>query len=409
MTVSPHNAAAAQPEGTNQVVEQAPQPVTGTLRDCTPQGKGLSRITAGDIAIVDAPDMTRRLAELLIAAKPAAVVNLSRFTTGSVPNYGPHLLLDAGIPLFEGAGSEMRSAIRDGKKIRVSGGGEITVGKKVAGHAAAVSRADVETTFAEAQRSLVENMEAYFGNTIEFIHSEAPLLIDGVGAPEVGDAMQDRKVLIVSPAPDTRERLDGLKNFIREFTPVIIGVGKATDTLAAAGYEPDFIVADPTDVAAEHLRGDAKVILPAETDGYAPGLERIQDLGVGAMTFPAATESATDLAVLLAVFHDAEMIITVGTPVELDRIFAEAEDAEPAALLTRLKAGRKLVDSTVIEHLYTTNTGGGGVAWAWAILGLLVAAATIVIIVGLGGPGAFTDNLVNTWDAIASAVQGWIS
>lgn len=382
--------------------------IQGTLRDCTPQGKGLSRIAAGDVAFVDAPDLSRRLAELLVAAQPAAVVNLSRFTTGTVPNYGPHLLLDAGIPLFEAAGSEMRASIRDGKKVQVGADGEVTVGKKTLGRCVPVSRADVDATFADAQRHLVDTMEAYFGNTIQFIHSEAPLLIDGVGAPEVGDAMTDRKVLVVSPAPDTRERLAGLKHFIKEFTPVIIGVGAAADTLAELGYETDFIVADPTEVKADSLRSDAKVILPAETDGYAPGLERIQDLGVGAMTFPAATESATDLAILLAVFHDAETIITVGQPVELDRIFADAETAEPAALLTRLKAGRKIVDSTVIENLYTTNTGGGGVAWAWAILGLLVAAATIVLIVGLTGPGQFTDNLVDTWNSIALTVQGWV-
>ena len=83
----------------------------GVLRDCTPQGKGLGRMKAGDIAFVDAPDMTRRLAELLVAARPAAVVNLDRFTTGAIPNYGPHVLLDAGIPLFEAAGSGMRSKV----------------------------------------------------------------------------------------------------------------------------------------------------------------------------------------------------------------------------------------------------------------------------------------------------------
>ena len=159
---------------------------------------------------------------------------------------------------------------------------------------------------------------AYFGNTIQFIHSEAPLLIDGVGSPELGDTMAERKVLVVSQSEDLRERLDGLKFFIREYTPVIIGVGAAADTLTKLGYDMDFIVGDPTDISNEALRGDAKVILPAETDGFAPGLERIQDLGVGAMTFPAATDSPTDLAILLAVFHDAEMVITVGQPVELD-------------------------------------------------------------------------------------------
>lgn len=381
----------------------------GTLRDCTPQGKGLARLHAGDIAIVDAPDISRRLAETLAAAKPTAVVNLARFSTGAIPNYGPHLLLDAGVPLYEAAGSELRSKIRDGKKARVSPEGEITVGRKVAGHATAVTREDIDTTFADAQRGLVDNMEAFFGNTIQFIHSEAPLLIDGVGAPELGDIMTDRKVIVVSPAADTRDRLAGLRNFIQEFSPVIIGVGQATDTLAEMGYDPDIIVADPTQVSAKNLRGDAKVILPAETDGYAPGLERIQDLGVGAMTFPAATESATDLAILLAVFHDAETVVIVGQPVDLDSIFANASAAEPAALLARLKAGRKIVDSTVIENLYTKTSGGGSVAWAWAILGLLVAAATIVVIVGLGGPDTFTDNLVNTWDAIADAVRGWFN
>lgn len=381
----------------------------GTLRDCTPQGKGLARLHAGDIAFVDAPDISRRLAETLAAAKPTAVVNLARFSTGAIPNYGPHLLLDAGVPLYEAAGSELRSKIRDGKKARVSPEGEITVGRKVAGHATAVTREDIDTTFADAQRGLVDNMEAFFGNTIQFIHSEAPLLIDGVGAPELGDIMTDRKVIVVSPAADTRDRLAGLRNFIQEFSPVIIGVGQAPDTLAEMGYDPDIIVADPTQVSAKNLRGDAKVILPAETDGYAPGLERIQDLGVGAMTFPAATESATDLAILLAVFHDAETVVTVGQPVDLDSIFANASAAEPAALLARLKAGRKIVDSTVIENLYTKTSGGGSVAWAWAILGLLVAAATIVVIVGLGGPDTFTDNLVNTWDAIADAVRGWFN
>ena len=381
--------------------------INGTLRDCTSQGKGIGRLGEGDIAFVDAPDMTRRFAELLVAAKPAAVVNAARFTTGLIPNYGPHVLLDAGIPLYEAAGSSLRGVVKDGKKASVSTSGEIMMGKKLIGQASAVSREDVDAMFTDAQQALVDNMEAYFGNTIQFIHSEAPLLIDGVGSPELGDTMADRKVLVVSQSEDMRERLDGLKFFIREFTPVIIGVGAAADTLTKLGYDMDFIVGDPTEISNEALRGDAKVILPAETDGFAPGLERIQDLGVGAMTFPAATDSPTDLAILLAIFHDAETVVTVGHPVELDSIFADAAAVEPAALLTRLKAGRKLVDSTVIEHLYATNTGGGGVAWAWAILGLLVAAATVVLIVGLVGSETFTTNLVDTWNRIALEIQSW--
>lgn len=62
----------------------------------------------------------------------------------------------------------------------------------------------------------------------------------------------------------------------------------------------------------------------------------------------------------------------------------------------------------MIEDLYRASSGGG-VAWAWAILGVLVALAALVLIVGLGGPGEFSQNLVDTWNRIALTVQGWVS
>ncbi|MDN6274755.1 MAG: SteA C-terminal domain-containing protein, partial [Corynebacterium casei] len=140
--------------------------------------------------------------------------------------------------------------------------------------------------------------------------------------------------------------------------------------------------------------------------GTAEGLERIQDLGIGAMTFPAATDSATDLALLLADFHEAELIVQVGDSLDLDDIFAAKEHATPAAMLTRLKAGNRLVDSSAIINLYTVRTGGS-MAWLWAVLGVLVALAVIVLVVGLGGDGTFANNLIDTWNNIALTFQGW--
>ncbi|WKD57718.1 hypothetical protein CAPI_05850 [Corynebacterium capitovis DSM 44611] len=388
----------------------------GALRDCTPRGRSsgvvgrLGRFSEGDIAVVDSPELTRRETEALISARPGAVVNLAAFTTGGLPSYGPLLLLDAGIPLIEDAGGALRSALRGGrfgKKATVTGDGGVTVGKKLVAQGRIVDRAAVDAAFAESQRALLDHMEAYFGNTIEFIHSEAPLLIDGVGVPDIGNDMEGRKVLIASPEPTTRDKLLGLRNFIREYSPVIVGVGAAADTLADLGYRPDFIVGDPLDVSAENLRGESRVILPADPDGYAVGLERIQDLGVGAMTFPAATDSPLDLAIMLAAFHGAEMVVTAAPDIDLDRILAHSAEATPAALLTRLKAAPRLVDSSVIANLYEVNSGSS-VAWAWAILGVLVALAVVVLIVGLGGDQAFVDNLIHTWNNIALSFQGWV-
>ena len=91
---------------------------------------------------------------------------------------------------------------------------------------------------------------------------------------------------------------------------------------------------------------------------------------------------------------------------DLDGVFANDPEATPTAMLTRAKLGKRLVDASAISDLYTVSSGKG-LAWLWAILGILVALAAIVLIVGFSGPGTFTDNLIDTWNSIALTFQGW--
>lgn len=378
----------------------------GTFRDCTAGGKGLQRLRAGDIAVINTADISRRDAQLLIDARPAAVVNMSRFSTGAVPNFGPHMLLDADVLLIEDTGVDLATGVRDGKKGRITEDGAVHLGERQIGSGRVLTSEVAEASFTEAQQSLVDHMEAFFGNTIQFIHSEGPLLIDGLGIPDTGADISGRKVVVVSPGPDHRNEMKLLRNFIREYDPVIIGVDAAADTLLELGYKPDLIVGNPAGIGADTLRSGGRVILPADPDGHAAGLERIQDLGVGAMTFPAATDSATDLALLLADYHGAQLIVNAGSPFDLDAVFASDPAATPTALLTRSKLGARLVDASAISDLYTVNSGRG-TAWLWAVLGILVAAAAIVLIVGLSGPESFSDNLIDTWNSIALTFQGW--
>lgn len=374
-------------------------------RDCSSRGKGFGRLSKGDIAVIDAPDISRPLAQELIEAKPAAVVNTGQFSTGVIPNFGPQMLLDAGILLVEGVGVDIWTTLKDGKKARLTQEGQLFYGEKLIASGSVLDAVRAEAQFVDAQQSLVERMEAYFGNTIQFIHAEAPLLIDGLGVPDTGANLRGKKVLVVSPGPQHRGQVKNLRNFIREYEPVLIGVDSAADTLVELGYKPDYIVGDPSGVGAEALRSGARVILPAEPDGHACGLERIQDLGIGAMTFPTSVDTAMDLALLLADFHGADLIVSCGAHFDLESIFSEREYATPAALLTRVKIGERLVDSEAIEKLYTVRSGGS-IAWLWAILGILVAIAVAVVIAGTAGDGSFTQNLIDTWNNIALAFQG---
>ena len=247
-------------------------------------------------------------------------------------------------------------------------------------------------------------MEALSGNVTEFVRSESPLFIDGLGIPDVDVPIQDRKVIVVSPSADVESQLKDLRSFIREYDPLLIGVENAADILVDKGYKPSIIVGDPELINDRALRSGATVILPADPDGHAAGLERIQDLGIGAMTFPAATDSATDLALLIASYHGASLVVNCGSPFDIETLFDENQrDAAPSALLTRARVGTRLVDASAVNELYLVRSSGLG--WVWAVIAIIIALVTIILISGLSGDDSFINNLIDTWNSFAISVQ----
>lgn len=369
---------------------------SAALRDCTPGAKGLKKFSAGDIAVIDAANISRPEAQTLVDLQPSAVVNVARFSTGSIPNCGPHMLLDADIDLLEGLGEEFISEFKDGKKAHIGGDGKVYVGDKVIGTGQKVSRERADKNFKAAQSALIDHMESYFASSIDFINSEGPLLIDGLGVPASGAEIAGRKVIVLSPAEDHRALLKDLRNFIREYEPLLVAVEEAADSLLEQGYKPDFVIGDPAKVSDEALRCGARIVVPADPEGSVEGLDRIQELGIGAMTFPAASESATDLALLFADYHGAGLIVQAGGGFDLDDIFANR--VAPSAVLSRLKAGTKAVDAEAVINLYSVPSSHLG--WLWALLSILVAIAAIILIVGFGGSQDFLSNLSQTWSSL---------
>ena len=86
---------------------------------------------------------------------------------------------------------------------------------------------------------------------------------------------------------DYKADLEALSHYIREYRPVLIGVDGGADALLEAGYKPHMIVGDMDSVSDDVLRCGAEVVVHAYPDGRAPGLARVQDLGIDAVTFPA--------------------------------------------------------------------------------------------------------------------------
>lgn len=339
----------------------------------------LERVGPGDVVVLDEMDLDRCTADRLVRAGVVAVVNTSPSISGRYPNLGPEFLVANGVMLLDTVSSDAFRRVKDGSKVRIDAG-VVYAGRptkkepEVLVEGIELTADAIAERMSEARNGLADHLEAFAGKTTEFIHKESSLLIDGMGIPDLDLELRERPVVVVGDGPGHREDLKRLAPFVKEYAPIMVGVGCGADTLTGCGYRPDLVIGNPAEVTARTLKSGAEVILPADTEGKTPGLERIQELGVGATTFP-SSGSATDLALLLVHHHGAALIVTAGARASLDEFFDRGRrDSNPATFLTRLKVGASLVDAKAVAPMYGNRVSGTAVA-------LLVLAALVALIV----------------------------
>jgi uncharacterized membrane-anchored protein len=359
------------------------------------------RASRGDIAVFDQVDLDRRTADALVAAGVTGVVNAAPSISGRFPNLGPEILVSAGIVLVDGVGAEALR-IKDGSRLRLHEG-RVYVGETEVARGIEQTADSIADLMIEAKSGLSAQLEAFSANTIEFLRHERALIIDRVGVPDVRVPIRGRQVLVVAAGYNHATELAALKHFIREYHPVLIGVQAGADALRAAGHRPHLIVGDPYQIEINTLKSAEEVVVPAHPDGFAPGLERIQDLGIGAVTFPAVS-NPEDLALLLAEAHGAELVITVGFHATLHEFLDRGRSgSNPSTFLTRLRLGGKLVDGHAAAVLYRSRVSVGAVL-------LMVLAALAAVVVALlvshvgGGYGMPASDI---WNHVVSWARGW--
>ncbi|HEX8631088.1 MAG TPA: putative cytokinetic ring protein SteA [Catenuloplanes sp.] len=353
--------------------------VTGTARLDRRTKRLVGRLRPGDIAVIDHVDLDRVAADSLVAVGVAAVLNAKPSISGRYPNLGPEVLVQAGIPLIDDLGETIFDRLREGDTVRVDGAA-VHFGDGVVVEGVRQSADQVAKAMADAREGLSVQLEAFAANTMEYLKQERDLLLDGVGVPDVETRLAGRHCLIVVRGYDYKADLDVLRPYIREFKPVLIGVDGGADALVESGYTPDMIIGDMDSVTDDVLRCGAEVVVHAYPDGRAPGLARVHQLGVSAVTFPAAATSE-DLAMLLADEKGASLIVAVGTHANLVEFLDKGRGGMASTFLTRLKVGGKLVDAKGVSRLYRQNISASSllllVISAIAALGSAVAVSTV--------------------------------
>jgi len=357
------------------------------------------RLAPGDIAIIDHEDLDRVSAEALRHLQVAAVVNAAKSISGRYPNAGPQLLVEAGIPLLDQAGPEVFRLVSEGKTVRLHEE-TLYVGQETVATGRLLTAESVRAAMAEAQAGVADQLQAFVANTLEHVAKEGGLLVDGIPAPEIRTRIEGRHVLVVVRGQHHREDLATLRSYIREFKPLMVAVDGGADALLEAGYRPHIIVGDMDSVSDRGLACGAELVVHAYPDGQAPGLARVQDLGLSAVVCPAQGTSE-DVALLLADEKGASLIVAVGTHFSLDEFLDKGRAGQSSTFLTRLRVGGKLVDAKGVSRLYRPRVSG------WALMSLVLAAsATVLVVLAFSRSGQiFLRYLSTQWDV----VRYWLS
>jgi uncharacterized membrane-anchored protein len=357
------------------------------------------RLNPGEIAVIDHVDLDRISAEALAAAKPAAVINAQASISGRYPNLGPDLLVRRGILLVDGVGSEVFAAVKDGARLRIVDGvlyvGEVEVAEGTVQDIDSVSAA-----MTRARSGLSAQLEAFAVTTAEFMAQERDLLLEGVGIPAVRTRFRGRHVVVVVRGNDYAADLKALKHYIREYKPVLVGVDGGADALLAAGHRPHLIIGDMDAVSDAALGTGAEVVVHATPDGRAPGLLRVQDLGVDAITF-ATAGTAEDAALLMADEGGAALVVSVGGSATLTEFLDRGRAGMASSFLTRLRLGSKIMDAKGVARLYRNRIS------ALSLLLLVVAAlaATVAVLAASHvGPG-YLHNFHDDWNTVVDHLR----
>jgi len=340
--------------------------VTGVAR--TPRGPAADPVAAtrtlarraepGDIVVLDQIDLDRVSAEALVAARPAAVVNVRPSLSGRHPARGASVLVAAGIPVIDATGTGLLSELHDGQRVRVHAGG-VYHQERLLGTGELLTVNGVADAEGRARVGMAGRLDCVGADAASFLRTHEELLLEGAGLPQTRVTMRGRIVLVVGPGERSRADVRSLRRWARERRPVVVTGDEGAALAIAAKLAPDLVVGEP---------GPLPRKLSKKVDQIGP-----QSMPRGL--------AARDLAVLLAAHAGARLIVLTGAPASYDELLDRDRESAAALLAVRLRAGDLLVDAPAVAALQRPAVGLLA-AWTVALAGIAALVAALAAVPG---------------------------
>lgn len=321
------------------------------------------RLTGGEIAVINHIDIDEVAANSLIEGKVKLVINASKSISGRYPNKGPGILTENNVLIVDNVGEDIFHELKEGQIIEIIDG-KIYRDGILLGQGEVLDRDEVDVRLKKAYENIAVELDRFIDNTIEYAKKEKGFILGDVEIPHVKTKYKNRHVLIVVRGQDYKQDLNTILSYIEEMKPILVGVDGGADALLEFGYTPDVIVGDMDSVSDEALKKANEIVVHAYTDGRAPGLKRVQDLGLDAIVFPAPGTSE-DIAMLIAYEYKAELIVALGTHSNMIDFLEKGRKGMASTFLVRLKIGSKLIDAKGVNLLYRSKLK---MKYIWALI-----------------------------------------
>jgi uncharacterized membrane-anchored protein len=263
--------------------------------------------------------------------------------------------------------------------MKVAGGVVFLEGERVA-RGNILNLPEIEARIEQSKRRLGEHLGDFAANTMELLEAEKEILLESVDLPHIATRFSGRQALVVARGQDYKRDLVALRSYMREMKPVLVAVDGGADALLEVGYKPLMIIGDMDSVGDKALMCGAELVVHGYQDGRAPGLARLEKLGLPSVTFhyPGTSE---DIAMLIAFEKGAELIVVVGGHTNLIDFLEKDRKGMASTFLVRLRVGQVLMDAKGVSQIYQQRVRG----WHLALM-VLAALVTVVIIIALSEP-----------------------
>ncbi|MEZ0536095.1 putative cytokinetic ring protein SteA [Caldicellulosiruptoraceae bacterium PP1] len=311
----------------------------------------VKRLKKNDIPIIFHEDIDEVAAYSLIEKGVKLVINCAQSFTGKYPANGVKILLENNIIIYDNVGIDIFNNIEEGDFVEINDD-KLFINKIFLCNINQLDYNDFLRKYEISYKNMETLLDEFIQNTLEYARKEKSFILGNFEMPTLKTSFAGKQVLVVTRGTSFKKDIKAIKNYIKEVKPVIMAVDGAADALLDENIKPDIIIGDMDSISERSMLACKEIIVHSYTNGYAPGLKKVKEIGIDAniISCPGTSE---DVALLLAYEKGAELIVSVGSHTNILDFLEKGRKGMASTLLVRLKIGSKLVDAKGVSKLYT--------------------------------------------------------